>query len=121
LLGDSAGPPAPNVHFGPIASGEVVIDSSTSPLAEQIRRHYNDTIAVEMESGGAALAGHLSRVPFIAVRAISDLASGQKYQSDRAGWRDRAAVRAAAFALTVCAELPVTAPAAPRPAATYPE
>ncbi len=39
----------PDVHFGPIAAGEVVQDSAISAEARWIRQHYNDALAIEME------------------------------------------------------------------------
>jgi adenosylhomocysteine nucleosidase len=95
------------VHFRPVAAGEVVLNSRDSPLVQQIRRHYDDAAAVEMESAGMAQAGHLSALPVLTIRAISDKADGRKYDADRAGWQSRAAASAAAFAAELCARLPV--------------
>jgi len=103
----------PAVHFGSIAAGEVVLDSRDSPVAERLRRNYNDVVAIETESAGAALAGHLNgSVPVLAVRGISDRADGAKSAADRAGWRPRAAAHAAAFAAAFCTRLPEAGPAA---------
>ncbi|MGI5269231.1 5'-methylthioadenosine/S-adenosylhomocysteine nucleosidase [Nonomuraea sp. CA-218870] len=38
------------VHTKPIASGEVVLNSADSSLKDQLRFHYNDAVAIEMES-----------------------------------------------------------------------
>ncbi len=90
---------APRVHFGGIAAGEVVLNSRSSRLAGHLRRHYGDAIAVEMESAGVALAGHLNRsTPTLTIRAISDAADGTKAATDARGWQVRAAANAAAFA-----------------------
>lgn len=63
-----------------------------------------------MESAGAAQAAHLNLgVPMIAVRGISDLASGGKDASDQLGWRPIAARSAAAFALGLMSELELDA------------
>jgi nucleoside phosphorylase len=102
LLRGGTGEPPPSVHFRPVAAGEVVLNSLTGPVAQQIRLHYNDAAAVEMESAGAAQAGQLNRaLPVLAIRGISDMARGDKDATDRAGWRRVAARNAAAFALTL--------------------
>ncbi|HXT90549.1 MAG TPA: 5'-methylthioadenosine/S-adenosylhomocysteine nucleosidase, partial [Trebonia sp.] len=102
------------VHFGPIAAGERVIDSRTSPDALWLREHYNDAIAVEMEAAGVAQASHLNdSLPMAVVRGISDPADGTKVAADRAGWQRRAASRAAAFALALAAELDSNPPRRP--------
>ncbi|GIJ80107.1 8-oxo-dGTP diphosphatase [Micromonospora phaseoli] len=73
----------PQVRFGPIAAGEVVLDSASSPEAKRIRDHYNDALAVEMESAGVAQAAHLNRsLPAVVVRGISDRADGTKVHTD---------------------------------------
>jgi adenosylhomocysteine nucleosidase len=88
------------VHFEPIAAGDVVLNSTTAPEHERLRTHYNDAVAVEMESSGVALAGHLCEsTPTVAVRGISDLADGNKVHADSAGWQTTAAANAAAFAV----------------------
>jgi nucleoside phosphorylase len=87
------------VYFRPVAAGEVVLNSATSPLREQIDRNYSDAAAVEMESAGAARAGQLNRsLPSLTIRGISDRADGEKYADDARGHRDRAMATAAAFA-----------------------
>jgi nucleoside phosphorylase len=88
----------PRVHFKPIASGEVVLNSRQSPLAQQLDRNYNDAAAIEMESAGAAKAGQLRSRPTLTIRGISDKADGAKHAADKAGWQPIAAASAAAFA-----------------------
>ncbi|OXM48358.1 purine phosphorylase [Amycolatopsis thailandensis] len=96
----------PKVWFEPIAAGDVVLNSRTSDLAHQLRRNYNDAIAIEMESAGFASAGQLNeRVPTVTIRGISDLAGGAKDRTDAEGWQDVAAANAAAFAIAVATEL----------------
>lgn len=98
LAGRWIDPPAPRVHFSPMVSGDIVLDSRTSPHATLIARHYGDAVAVDMESAGVAEAAH--RRDFyrtVMIRGISDLADGAKRDSDRAGWQPRAAANAAAF------------------------
>lgn len=87
------------VHFGPIAAGEVVLNSRSSPLAMKLNSHYNDAIAIEMESAGTAQAGHFNEVPVLSIRGISDRADGDKYRTDDEGWQQVAARNAAEFAM----------------------
>lgn len=102
---------APTVHFGPIATGEVVQDSAISEQARWIRQHYNDAAAIEMEAAGVAQAGHLNRaLPVVVVRGISDHADGSKTATDGKNWQPRAARHAAAFAVVLARELIVNDP-----------
>ncbi|MEU3622476.1 5'-methylthioadenosine/S-adenosylhomocysteine nucleosidase [Amycolatopsis coloradensis] len=88
------------VHFEPVAAGEIVLNSTSAPERDRLRSHYNDAAAVEMESSGVALAGHLHEAtPTIAIRGISDLADGNKHRVDSSGWQDTAVHNAAAFAV----------------------
>lgn len=93
------------VHFGPLAAGEIVQNSSISGHARWIRQHYNDALAIEMEAAGVAQAAHLNGSPVVIVRGISDLANGTKMTTDEANWQPRAAVNAAAFAAALSVEL----------------
>ncbi|GAB3147300.1 5'-methylthioadenosine/S-adenosylhomocysteine nucleosidase [Microbispora hainanensis] len=97
---------APQVHFGPIAAGEVVLNSQVSGHARWIRQNYNDAVAVEMEAAGVAQAGHLnSALPVIVIRGISDRADGTKEVADRDQWQQRAVANAAAFAAALAEEI----------------
>jgi adenosylhomocysteine nucleosidase len=114
------------VHFGPIAAGEIVQDSTISDQAGWIREHYNDAVAIEMEAAGVAQAGHLNNsLPVIVIRGISDRADGSKTVSDRAHWQPKAVASAAAFAVALAEELVVgwqnDRPARPREAPVAPE
>jgi len=95
----------PDVHFGPIAAGEVVHNSRRSAEAAWVRRNYNDAMAIEMEAAGVAQAGHLSGSPVAIVRGISDRADGTKSTGDDRVWQPHAAENAAAFAVRLAAEL----------------
>jgi nucleoside phosphorylase len=89
-----------------IASGEVVLDSLDSPLARLLRERYSDAAAIEMEGAGAAVAGQLNKsLPMVVLRGISDYANGQKEAVDQEGWQEHAARNAAAFAVTLLADL----------------
>lgn len=94
------------VRFGPIAAGEVVLNSRISAHARWIREHYNDAQAIEMEGAGVAQAGHLNRsLPVVVIRGISDWADGTKEITDRERWQQRAVANAAAFAVSLAEEL----------------
>jgi 8-oxo-dGTP diphosphatase len=96
----------PQAHFGPIAAGEVVQDSTLSEQSRWIRDHYNDALAIEMEGAGVAQAGHLNRsLPVVVIRGISDRADGSKSSTDGKSWQPRAAGHAAAFAAALAPQL----------------
>lgn len=102
----------PEVHFKPIAAGDVLLNSRQTALFQQLHLSYNDAVAIEMESAGVAKAGQLSRsLPVLTVRGISDKADGAKHAADAAGLQTIAAENAAAFALAIAAELYVQGPA----------
>lgn len=103
--------PVPNVHFKPIASGDVVKDASDSPMARLLDATYNDAAAIEMEAAGVAQAAQHRNVDLLVIRGISDASDGNKASSDTGGWQERAAQNAAAFALGVITELPSPVPA----------
>lgn len=119
----------PKAHFGAIAAGEIVQDSTISAEAAWIRTHYADALAIEMEAAGVAQAAHLNRaLPVVVIRGISDLANGEKAVTDKQNWQPRAAAHAAAFAAALAPRLvqqigegsPPTAAEGERPAtATY--
>lgn len=90
------------VHIKPIASGHVVLDDPTAPLAVELHEHYNDAVAIEMEGAGAAAAAHHSgTVKLLVVRGISDRADGRKHDADSAGWQATAAAHAAEVAFVI--------------------
>jgi adenosylhomocysteine nucleosidase len=98
--------PPPTVHFQPIAAGEVVLNSASSPLAQQLRGQYNDAVAVEMESAGVCAAARLNHgLPTLTVRGISDSVHSSKTAAERAGWPLVAAGRAASFAVHLMRQL----------------
>lgn len=95
--GDDAFP----VRVGAIAAGNVVVASSKSKTYELIRRHYNDAIAVEMESAGLyAAAEGANRLPVLSVRGISDCVDDKTADAD-VEWQPIAARNAAAFAFAM--------------------
>ncbi|MGH3877360.1 MAG: hypothetical protein ACRDSK_10040 [Actinophytocola sp.] len=107
--------PRPSLYFGSVAAGEVVLNSPDAPLARQLQQYYADSLAIEMESGGVASAGHLNpATPVLTVRGISDSAGGEKDLTDAQGWQPRAAAHAAAFAMALVTELGRSRPAMAR-------
>jgi nucleoside phosphorylase len=106
FLPDEAKSAGPTVEFGPIAVGDVVLNSTTSAIARRIRESYNDAIAVEMEGSGFAHAAALSdQLPVAVVRGISDRADGTKDVTDGENSQQIAARNAAAFAAALAAAL----------------
>ncbi|MFI1996699.1 NB-ARC domain-containing protein [Actinoplanes sp. NPDC020271] len=101
------------VYFEPVAAGEVVLNSRTQPLAEQLKRSYNDAAAIEMESAGMARAGHMYRTPTLTVRGISDRADGTNETVDAAGSQLLAAQNAANFAMAVITDFLASTPSSP--------
>ncbi|WP_327674126.1 5'-methylthioadenosine/S-adenosylhomocysteine nucleosidase family protein [Kitasatospora sp. NBC_00458] len=96
----------PAVHFKPVVAGEVVLNAPGSPLREQIRWHYDDAVAVEMESAGVAAAASLGHdLHILTVRGISDHADGEKAAADATGSQDRAAANAAAALAAILRDL----------------
>jgi len=87
-------------HVAPIAAGEQVVVSKTSPTYKLVREHYGDAVCVEMEGYGFLSAVRVARTPALVVRGISDLCEG-KSKRDGEGWQPRAAAHAAAFGFEV--------------------
>jgi len=102
---DSIGTP-PTVHFKPMAAGDVILNSRTTTLARQIRRHYDDAAAIEMEGAGVAQAGHLNQaLPVLIIRGIADRTDGEKYAADCTVHQRAAAVHAARFAVSIASAI----------------
>ncbi|MEW2163717.1 hypothetical protein AB0912_12060 [Streptomyces sp. NPDC007084] len=106
----------PRVHFAPIASGDVLVGFRDSETARRIRLHYNDAVAVDMESQGAVQATRMSpAVRALCIRGISDFADPDKSARDAAGSQETAARHAAAFAVRVLRDLLPRQPLAQEP------
>ncbi|SOD83607.1 5'-methylthioadenosine/S-adenosylhomocysteine nucleosidase [Streptomyces sp. Ag109_G2-15] len=90
------------VHFAPIATGDVVLADAESDIARHIESHYNDAGAIEMEGSGAANAAHFNgQLDALVVRGISDRADANKRKADAGGSQKRAAAQAASVTVAV--------------------
>ncbi|MEV3875235.1 5'-methylthioadenosine/S-adenosylhomocysteine nucleosidase [Streptomyces sp. NPDC049906] len=97
-----AGHRPPEVHFKPIAAGEVVVNASESTLHDLLNEHYNGVVAIETEGAGFASAASMAdRVPSLVIRGISDLSDGTKQHTDARGFQPIAADNAAAMTIAV--------------------
>ncbi|MBQ6080224.1 MAG: 5'-methylthioadenosine/adenosylhomocysteine nucleosidase [Muribaculaceae bacterium] len=63
-------PERDDIHKGLICSGDQFID--TMEQVERIKGNFPDALAVDMESGAIAQVCYLNKVPFLALRVISD-------------------------------------------------
>ena len=108
-------PGQPQVHVGPICTGNKVIADNS--LGDQMRDVWVKLIGVEMEAGGVARAAFQSACQpgFFMVRGVSDLADADKDRDEVKRWRQYACDIAAAWTLEWLKSGPVTAGA---PAAT---
>ena len=94
----------PRVHRGLIASGDEFI-SSTDRL-QQLRKHFPDLLAVEMEGAAVAQVCHEFCIPFSVIRTISDSADEQSAVDFLAFIREVASVYAFHTIRRLCAILP---------------
>ena len=79
-----------SMHFGPIASGNVV--SASSAFVAEVRKINRKFVAIDMEAAGVAFAAadRVHPVPCLVVRGISDNANEDKKILDQQGkgsWR----------------------------------
>ena len=63
-------PERDHIHKGLICSGDQFID--TIEAVKRIKGNFPDALAVDMESGAIAQVCHMNKVPFLALRVISD-------------------------------------------------
>jgi hypothetical protein len=97
----------PRVHFEPAIAGEVVLNSSDTPMRTQIMSNYEDSVAIEMESAGVSQTAALSEgLQILTLRGISDHADPDKGSDDASGSQHRASAHAAAAAALVCERCP---------------
>jgi nucleoside phosphorylase len=88
----------PNVHFGPVFSGEKIVASKT--FSEQLQELRNDALGIEMEGSGVATAVNHDPTEFLMIRGVADYANETK--SDV--FQDIACNAAAQFATAVLQE-----------------
>jgi hypothetical protein len=70
-----------------------------------VKKHYSDTLAVDMEDYGFLEAAHANpSIDALVIRGISDLINN-KGITDKLGWQEKAARNASAFAFEVLARL----------------
>lgn len=104
-LSDKEGVNCPaSVHFGPIASGNVV--AASSAFVAEVKRINRKFVAIDMEAAGAAFAAgeRIHPIPCLIIRGISDRADEKKKALDEQGkkaWRRYAVRNATAFFLTL--------------------
>ncbi|GAV43380.1 5'-methylthioadenosine/S-adenosylhomocysteine nucleosidase [Streptomyces acidiscabies] len=95
------------VHFGAVTASDVVLNHEHSSLLDQLKRSYNDALAVEMEGAGVAHVAHLTTgLEMLTVRGISDVADPAKKPGDPRAAQSHAANRAAGAAAAVLRKLP---------------
>jgi nucleoside phosphorylase len=89
--------PTGPVVVKPIAAGDALIKSGRSEVGRILELHYNDVVAVDMESAGMYDAAYRANKPALAVRGISDHLDDKDAATDK---RDQplASQRAAMFA-----------------------
>ncbi|WP_129767238.1 5'-methylthioadenosine/S-adenosylhomocysteine nucleosidase [Streptomyces sp. L-9-10] len=96
----------PEVHFKPIAAGEVVVNAQASALQNLLDEHYNGVAAIETEGAGFAGAASMAdQVPALVIRGVSDRADGSKQRTDSGGFQLAAADNAAALLIAVIKSL----------------
>lgn len=59
-----------NLHFGLIVSGDQFVNSMEQ--IENIRNHFPQALAVDIESGAIAQTCYIRKIPFVSIRVISD-------------------------------------------------
>lgn len=95
----------PKVILGPIASGDKVIATTTAQIYPLLKKHFNDTVALEMEAIGFGQAMEYYRhILNLNIRGISDLLEN-KSKTDATGSQELAAANAAAFTFELLNEL----------------
>jgi nucleoside phosphorylase len=90
----------PSAVIKGIVSGEEVVAGDKSPRFAQLRSHFNDCGAVEMEGWGVMKAAEQEEASAIIVRGISDMCAGKDHAKDKLH-QPIAAAHAAAFAFSI--------------------
>lgn len=93
------------VYTGPIISGDKVIASTDSVVYQRLKRHFNDTLALEMEASGfGKVMLYYPSIKFINIRGVSDLLKG-KSETDGEGGQELAVANVSAFVFETLSEL----------------
>jgi nucleoside phosphorylase len=104
-IGESIPKPKPRAWTGAIAAGDKVVASTNSDVYQLLGSHYGDALAVEMEGHGFLKALRANpEINALIIRGISDLIDG-KSNADAAGYQEKAARHASAFAFEILANL----------------
>lgn len=79
-----AGRRVPAVHFGPILTGDIFVNSETT--RRRLQERFTDAQAVEMEGGAVAQVARRwgADIPVVNVRCLSDLAGSDSHLDFRA-------------------------------------
>ncbi|MFO1160243.1 MAG: 5'-methylthioadenosine/S-adenosylhomocysteine nucleosidase [Reyranellaceae bacterium] len=79
-----AGRRVPTIHFGPILTGDIFVNSGTT--RRHLRERFASAKAVEMEGGAVAQIARRwgADIPFVNVRCLSDLAGSDSHLDFRA-------------------------------------
>lgn len=109
----------PRVHFGPICTGNKVIDDES--LINQYIDVWRKMIGVEMEGGGVANAVWQSATQpgMLMIRGVSDLADGRKDSASTKRWRQYACDIAASWTINFLKSGPVPITGAKESAESY--
>lgn len=78
LAADEVSEGSSRIHLGGMLSGDSFI---AAHLVAEVRKTFPAALSTDMESTALAQACHLAKVPFISVRAISDLCDGSASDS----------------------------------------
>jgi len=81
------------VWYGPLVSGNQFI--STSQQVEQIRAHYPQAVACEMEGAALANVASVFNIPFIIIRSLSDIVLHPSNEMTFAEYLEKASSRSA--------------------------
>ncbi|MFD0862087.1 hypothetical protein ACFQ1M_07695 [Sungkyunkwania multivorans] len=101
IIGNEDGTINPNAIVKPIAAGEKVVADSRSDLAIMLKKHYNDTAAIEMEGYGFYKAIEVNEgVLGLIVRGISDMLDNKEDH-----FHELASRNASAFAFEVLSKI----------------
>ena len=82
----------------PIAAGEALVKAARSEVGRLLDAHYNDAVAVDMESAGMYDAAHRAERAALSIRGISDHLDDKDPERDKR-YQPLASERASTFAI----------------------